>query len=142
MHPKLKLNCVINFELHCKMYDNLIKPKSVKDFKVGDTVTTIGGKYANLTAKVVKVGSSYITFLHPITKKENRTWWSSCYIHPPKNDKGASKTTSSSETQVDVLLELLTGKLDDCSITKHIECVEIIKESLNKRKNSISEKSS
>ena len=44
------------------MENILIKPNSIKEIKVGDIITTVGGKHAHLTAKVVKVGTSYITF--------------------------------------------------------------------------------
>lgn len=124
------------------MEDNLIKPKSAKDIKAGDIVTTVGGKYANLTVEVVKVGGSYVTFLHPVTKETKRTWWSFCYVHPVKDETIQRETMTPSDVQVDVLLEMLTEKLQNCSIQKHTECLKIIQDGLNKRKNSVSAKPS
>ena len=123
-----------------RMEEELLKPKSIKDISVGSTITTVGGKYNNLTAKVAKVGGSYVTFLHPITKEQKRTLWKHCYLHvnvgsetkPPKPPKGFSEQ-GASKKQVEVLMDLLNEKLKDCSINTHKECVSIMQKNLEER---------
>ena len=68
-----------------------------------------------------------------MTKQHTRTWWTFCRLHPKTTEKNEKIGDISSDTKVDVLVELLTEKLDACSIEKHIECVSIIETGLKKR---------
>ena len=116
----------------------MLKPKSISEIGVGQTITIVGGKYRNVTTVVTKVGTTYVTFTHPVTKDSNRAHWSFCRVHhvaAPNNvnlgTNNLNKSTSARQ-QVDVLIDLLMEKLAECTVEDRAVAMQTLQSKLTR----------